>query len=107
MIGCPHCEKNKSAWEQAKKKAGKMGYKVKETESQQAPMGMGFPTTRLEKDDGTPVGTEVVGPRTSGDQILKELGVKVPKKKVRKTRKSSRRLRRSRHSTLRNNVAFV
>lgn len=104
MIGCPHCEANKSAWKQAKQKAEKMGMKIKETESKDAPMGMGFPTTRLEKDDGTPVGTEVVGPRTTGDQILKELGVKVPKKKVRKSRKASRR---SRHRTLRNNVAFV
>jgi hypothetical protein len=105
MIGCPHCEANKSAWEQAKKEAKKMGFKIRETESRDAPEGMGFPTTRLEEDDGTLVGKEVVGSRDSGDKILKELGIDKKKKKGgRKTRKLRRR---SRHRTLRNHVSFV
>lgn len=103
MLGCQHCEANQTAWEQAKKEAKQMGYKIRETESRNAPEGMGFPTTRLEKDDGTPVGKEVVGSRESGEEIIKELGIK-KKKGGRKTRKLRRR---SRHRTLRNHVSFA
>ena len=106
MIGCPHCEKNKSAWEQAKKKAEKMGMTTKEIESKDSPSDVrSFPTTRLEEDDGTPTGKKVEGSRKTGDEILTELGVEKKKGGKRKTRKQQRR--RSRHRTLRNHVAFV
>lgn len=82
-----------------------MNLKTKEVESRDSPTEVrSFPTIRLEDDNGNATGRIVEGKRDSGDQILKELGIKVRKEKGRKTRKQ---MRRSRHRTLRNNVAFV
>jgi len=102
MIGCPHCADNKPAWEEAKGRAKKMGLKTKEIESASSEnKASGFPTMTIEDDMGN-IEKKIEGKRDSGDQILKELGLK--KEGKRKSRKSSRRLR---HRTLRNNVAFV
>lgn len=74
MDGCPHCDANKPAWEQAKKEAG---VPTAEIEASAAPEeeATGFPTMKYKSESGT---KEISGQKATGDEILKEL--KVPKK---------------------------
>ena len=107
MIGCPHCENNTPAWEEAKAKAPK-DMEIVEVDADATPEEErvnGFPTMKVKKADGSE--TETSGKKSSGDEILKELGV-APKKGGSKRR---RRTHRSRHRkflrrTLRNYVAL-
>jgi hypothetical protein len=103
MDGCSHCEANKPAWEEAKKKAG---VPTAEIEASATPDGEanGFPTMKY--GDKT-----ISGQKESGDEILNEL--KVPKKSGgrRKRLYTGRRINRlrggkSRHRTLRSYVSF-
>jgi hypothetical protein len=103
MDGCSHCEANKPAWEEAKKKAG---VPTAEIEASATPDGEanGFPTMKY--GDNT-----ISGQKESGDEILNEL--KVPKKSGgrRKRLYTGRRINRlrggkSRHRTLRSYVSF-
>ena len=107
MDGCPHCEANKPAWEQAKKKAG---VRTVEIEASATPEeeATGFPTMKYKSNDGT---TEISGQKDTGDQILTEL--KVPKsaggsrRRVRSYRRVNRlRGGKTRHRTLRSYVTF-
>ena len=107
MDGCPHCEANKPAWEQAKKKAG---VRTAEIEASATPEeeATGFPTMKYKSNDGT---TEISGQKETGDQILTEL--KVPKSAggSRRRLRSFRRVNRlrggkTRHRTLRSYVTF-
>jgi glutaredoxin len=108
MDGCPHCEANKPAWEEAKKKAG---VPTAEIESSATPEeeATGFPTMKYKSSEGT---KEISGQKKSGDEILDEL--KVPKKSAggRRRRLRSRRHvnrrggRKSRHRTLSSYVTF-
>jgi len=107
MDGCPHCEANKPAWEQAKKKAG---VRTVEIEASATPEeeATGFPTMKYKSNDGT---TEISGQKETGDQILTEL--KVPKSAggARHRLRSYRRVNRlrggkTRHRTLRSYVTF-
>ena len=107
MDGCPHCEANKPAWEQAKKKAG---VRTVEIEASATPEeeATGFPTMKYKSNDGT---TEISGQKETGDQILTEL--KVPKSAggARRRLRSYRRVNRlrggkTRHRTLRSYVTF-
>ena len=108
MDGCPHCDANKPAWEEAKKKAG---VPTAEIEASATPEeeATGFPTMKYKSDSGT---KEISGQKESGDEILDEL--KVPKKSTggRRRRLRSRRhvnrLRggKSRHRTLRSYITF-
>ena len=96
MVGCPHCEANKPAWEDAKAKAP-TGTKIVEVEADATPPEEGvegFPTMKYKKSDGSETTTS--GEKASGDEILKELEVK-PKKGGSKRR---RRTHRSRHRKL-------
>ena len=104
MDGCSHCEANKPAWEEAKKKAG---VRTAEIEASATPDGEanGFPTMKY--GDKT-----ISGQKGSGDEILDEL--KVPKKSSgggRHRQRTGRRVNRlrggkSRHRTLRSYVSF-
>jgi hypothetical protein len=108
MDGCPHCDANKPAWEEAKKKAD---VPTAEIEASATPEeeATGFPTMKYKGKEGT---TETSGEKKSGDEILDEL--KVPKKSSagRRRRLRSRRnvnrggSRQSRHRTLRSYVTF-
>ena len=108
MDGCPHCEANKPAWEEAKKKADVPTAEIEAsaTPEEEAP---GFPTMKYKSDSGT---KETSGQKESGDEILDEL--KVPKKSSGGRRRRLRSLRRvnrlggrkTRHRTLRSYISF-
>lgn len=96
MDGCGHCEANKPAWEQAKKKAGMKAVEIESSAVPDSEGVSGFPTMMLKDSSGT---KEISGEKQSGDQILSELGVK--KGGRRKTgRRTSRKLRRTLRSYL-------
>ena len=108
MDGCPHCETNKPAWEEAKRKAD---VPTAEIEASATPEeeATGFPTMKYKSEKGT---KEISGEKKSGDEILEELDV--PKKSAggRRRRLRSRRHvdrrggRKTRHRTLRSYVPF-
>ena len=104
MDGCSHCEANKPAWEEAKRKAN---VPTAEIEASATPddEATGFPTMKY--------GSKTIsGQKESGDEILNEL--KVPKKSSggrRNRLRTGRRVNRlrggkSRHRTLRSYVSF-
>jgi thiol-disulfide isomerase/thioredoxin len=108
MIGCPHCEANKPAWEEAKKKVSD-DVKIVEVDAEATPDDegvSGFPTMKYKK--GEDEEEEISGQKSSGEEILKEL--KAPKKKSggRRTlrRSHGRRNRKFRHRTLRNYITL-
>ena len=108
MDGCPHCEANKPAWEEAKKKAD---VPTAEIEASATPEeeATGFPTMKYKSESET---KEISGQKESGDEILDEL--KVPKKSSGGRRRRGRSLRnvnrkggrKTRHRTLRSYVSF-
>ncbi len=102
MIGCPHCEANRKAWNEVKK----MGYKTEEIESQEPQSDeTSFPTIVL-KENGQKT-KRVEGTRQSGKEIMKELGLQ----SIRRSRGNTKRGRnisrkRFRNRTLRNHVTL-
>jgi thiol-disulfide isomerase/thioredoxin len=105
MTGCPHCEANQPAWEEAKSKAP-VGTKIVEVDADATPDDEGvegFPTMKLKKADGTE--TKTSGEKQSGDQILKELGAKTGGSK-RRRRTHRVRQRKLRGRTLRHYVGL-
>lgn len=101
MIGCPHCEAMRPAWEDAKKSLRKKG-NVKEKESNEVGPEDGvqsFPTIVLYKD-GKEV-KRIEGSREKGGQILSELGLRA------RGGRTYRGKRKSRHRTLRNYKALA
>ena len=108
MDGCPHCDANKPAWEEAKRKAD---VPTAEIEASATPEeeATGFPTMKYKGEKGT---KEISGQKESGDEILDELDV--PKKSTggRRRRIRSRRHvdrrggRKTRHRTLRSYIPF-
>jgi thiol-disulfide isomerase/thioredoxin len=100
MVGCPHCEAMRPAWNDAKKKLKNV--KVEEKEANQVSMEDGvqsFPTIVVRKN-----GKEVKrleGKRNSGKEIVQELGLR------RSRGGTHRRNRKSRHRTLRNYKSFA
>ena len=108
MDGCPHCDANKPAWEEAKRKAD---VPTAEIEASATPEeeATGFPTMKYKSEKGT---KEISGQKDSGDAILEELDV--PKKSAggRRRRIRSRRHvdrrggRKTRHRTLRSYIPF-
>jgi hypothetical protein len=108
MDGCPHCENNKKAWNEAKQKCG---MPTVEIESSAVPDSQtdvnGFPTMMVMKKDGTK--KSISGERQSGGEILSELGVKPVSggrnHRFRTFRRfDSRRNRKFRNRTLRNYI---
>lgn len=99
MIGCPHCESMRPAWEDAKKKM--KGVDVNEKESRDVGMNDGvqsFPTIVLYRN-GKEV-KRIEGSREKSRQILSELGLS-RRRNTRGRRVQSRR-RKTRRRTLRN-----
>ena len=111
MEGCPHCEANKPAWDEAKKKVGK-GMATAEIEASATPDAAGvsgFPTMKYVDASGAE--KSISGAKQTGDEIIKELGVQ-PKKGGSRRRHTGRRLthrrnRKLRHRTLRNHIALA
>lgn len=109
MNGCPHCEANKPAWDQAKKKI-KGGATVAEIESEATPDSAGvsgFPTMKYV--DATGKETVTSGQKSSGDELLKDLQAPTGSVGGRRTRRrrAHHRTRKLRHRSLRSDVAFV
>lgn len=105
MIGCPHCEAMRPAWEDAKKKLKKGGAEVKEKESQQVTAVDGvssFPTVIAYKSGQEE--KRIEGSRENGDQIVSELGLKRGGSRRGRTYRGKRK---TRHRTLRNYKAFA
>ena len=111
MNGCPHCERNKPAWEQAKK-AMKGKARIEEHEAQDpatASEGVtSFPTMKL-KDGGAEAVLE--GAQSSGKEIVDALESQLASKTggSRRRRVRGRTHRRSRkllHRTLRNYISL-
>ena len=108
MNGCPHCEANKPAWDEAKQKADVPTAEIDEeaTPSEEA---TGFPTMKYMSDSETKT---ISGQKESGDEILDELSVPKKSSGGRRRRLRSRRHinrrggRKSRHRTLRSYVTF-
>lgn len=100
MIGCPHCEAMRPAWNDAKKKM--KGVNVQEKESRDVEMNDGvqsFPTIVLYKD-GREI-KRIEGSREKSAQILSELGLRSLR------RHTYRGKRKTRHRTLRNYKALA
>lgn len=105
MIGCPHCEAMRPAWEDAKKKLKKGGVTVEEIESAKVGSGYGvssFPTVTASK--GGQEIARIEGSRPSGGAILKELGLKGGGSRRGRTHRGKRK---TRHRTLRNYKSFA
>lgn len=113
MDGCPHCEQNKPAWDEAKKTANASGIKTAEIEASATPESSGvsgFPTMKYN-------GKEISGKKDSGDEIIKELDVPVKsggrrgasRSRVGGTRRMRRRLggRKLGHRTLRSYITLA
>jgi len=108
MNGCPHCESNKPAWDQAKNKMKKIkgGATIAEIEAEATPDSAGvsgFPTMKYIDASGKE--TVTTGEKQSGDQILKDLGAPSTSGGARR-RRTHRRTRKLRHRTLRNYVSL-
>ena len=102
MDGCPHCEANKPAWEQAKKKAGVRTVEIESSATPESSGVTGFPTMTYK-------GKEISGQKESGDEILNELGVPVKRRRLGGTRRVLNALggRKLRHRTLRSYISFI
>lgn len=105
MIGCPHCEAMRPAWEDAKKKLKKGGVDVKEKESKQvSPMDgvSSFPTVVVyEKGEEK---KRLEGSRDNGQAIVSELGLQRGGSRRGRTYRGKRK---TRHRTLRNYKALA
>ena len=106
MIGCPHCEANQKAWEEAKEKVPN-GTKVIEVEAEATPEEEeveGFPTMKFKKADGSE--TKTTGKKESGEEILKELKVETKEGSKRRRRTHRRRKGKLLRRSLRHNVGL-
>lgn len=98
MIGCPHCEHMRPAWNDAKKQLKNV--RVEEKESREVGPDDGvssFPTIVVRKD-GKDV-KRLEGSRDKASEILKELGLRRSRSSRRSTYRGKRKLR---NRTLRN-----
>lgn len=104
MIGCPHCDAMRPAWNDAKKKL-KSKVEIKEVESKDVTSNdnvSSFPTLVVLKD-GKEV-KRVEGKRTSGGEIETALALRGGRSKRGRTYRGKRK---TRHRTLRNYKAFA
>ena len=105
MIGCPHCEAMRPAWEDAKKKLKKGGVEVKEVESNQVSPTDGvssFPAVVV-RNEGEEV-KRIEGSRDSGSEMIKELGLQRGSARRGRTYRGKRK---TRNRTLRNYKALA
>ena len=115
MTGCPHCEANKPAWDEACRmmKAKSPETEIEEHESSEpetASEGVNsFPTMKLKDGDKEAV---LEGKQSSGKEIVEKLEKDLKSKKKggsrrRRTHRRTHRLRRKLlHRTLRNYVSL-
>lgn len=107
MQGCPHCESNKPAWEEAKKKI-KGGVATAEIESADVPADEpvnGFPTMKYYPANG-PV-KEISGSQPNGGAILTQLGAPSSSTGGRRSRRMRNGgTRKLRHRTLRSYITL-
>jgi hypothetical protein len=108
MIGCPHCEANKPAWDELKKERPDDEFVEVEADATPENEGVsGFPTMKYKKEDGSEKVTS--GKKSSAKEIADELELEGKKGSSRRRalrRTNRRRNRKLRHSTLRNHVSF-
>lgn len=110
MIGCPHCEANKPAWEELKKEHPEEDFVEIEADATPDDEGVsGFPTMKHKKEDGSEKVT--TGEKSSAKEIADDLEVGLKKGSSRHRRRALRRThrrgnRKLRHSTLRNHVSL-
>lgn len=107
MEGCPHCQSNKPAWDEAKKKL-KGGVATAEIESADVPMGEsvnGFPTMKYYSATGAV--KEISGSQPNGGAILSQLGVPASSTTGGRSRRvRNRGTRKLRHRTLRSYITL-
>jgi glutaredoxin len=111
MTGCPHCERNKPAWEDAcRRMKGKAEIEEHEArDPETASEGVtSFPTMKLKDGEDEAV---LEGAQSSGKVIVETLESDLKKKKSKKggsrrRRRTHRRSRKLLHRTLRNYVSF-
>ena len=104
MVGCPHCEAMRPAWNDAKKQM--KGVRVDEKESRNVEANDGvhsFPTIVLYKNGKET--KRIEGSRDKGRQILSELGIS--KRRHSRRHRSYRGKRKTRNRTLRNYKALT
>ena len=111
MIGCPHCEANKPAWDELKKEHPEEDFVEIEADATPESEGVsGFPTMKHKKEDGSEKVT--TGEKKSAKEIADDLDLGLDKKKGSSRRRHAlrrthrRRNRKLRHSTLRNHVSL-
>lgn len=105
MIGCPHCEANKPAWDKFKKTCK---VPVAEIESKETPDDSGvegFPTMMYIKEGGEK--KVISGERHSAKDIAKELGAPTSGGRRATRRRTHIRVRKLRRRTSRNYVPLV
>jgi len=101
MIGCPHCEAMRPAWDNAKKNMKQVHVTEKEARNVEMNDGVqSFPTIVLYKN-GKEV-KRIEGSRENGKQIVSELGLRGLQKRSTRRRRSYRGKRKTRNRTLRN-----
>ena len=104
MVGCPHCEAMRPAWEDAKTSL-KNKAEIREVESREVKTDdavSSFPTVVLRRD-GKEV-KRVEGKRKTGGEIVTELGLRRGGAKRGRTYRGKRK---TRHRTLRNYKALA
>jgi thiol-disulfide isomerase/thioredoxin len=100
MIGCPHCEAMRPAWENAKKQIKNVEISEKESATLSPDDGVqSFPTVILYKN-GKEV-KRIEGARKKGRDIVKELGLRSSRGRT------YRGKRKTRNRTLRNYKALA
>ena len=109
MIGCPHCEANKPAWEELKKEHPEEEFVEIEAEATPDDEGVsGFPTMKHKKSDGSEKVTS--GEKHSAKEIADDLDLGIKKGSSRRRRALRRthrgRNRKLRYSTLRHHVSL-
>jgi len=103
MIGCPHCEAMRPAWEDAKKKLKSVTVREKEANDVDPMEGVqSFPTIIVYKNGKET--KRIQGSRGKGGQILSELGLLWGRSNRRRTHRGKRKVR---HRTLRNYKSFA
>jgi len=110
MIGCPHCEANKPAWEELKKEHPDKEFVEIEADATPDEEGVsGFPTMKYKKADGSETVTS--GEKHSAKEISSVLMDRGVKKGSSRRRSALRRTHRGRnrklrYSTLRHHVSL-
>lgn len=106
MIGCPHCEVMRPAWNDAKGKMKNVHIEEKEARQVGSEDGVqSFPTIILKKN-GKEI-KRIEGERHSASEIMKDLGIRKSRRGGTRRHVRYTRQRKLRHRTLRNYKALA